>query len=606
MNLLKTCIHIDYYEFVLGISKKVIRYNKKTIDHKYNNFSKENNCFSRIENPKQDFLNFNFNYSKNFFLSEPRLPSFRFVDFIGIENYFKKISDILEFYINHTNNYKNPSVPHKNVIILSGPSGTGKTLFTNALAGEIGINLIDVKIEEFSSLKSKKILYEFKKYIKFRKCLLLIDNIDHFFDEDNFNSPNKKYQNLLSSLMFLKENFLDNHLLFIILENSKNIKTMLKKFDFSFNEIEFKIPSVDIRFQMIRNYSKKFFLNGDDDIFFLTRRTNGLVCKDIINVFIKASEHSYYRKTKRVLGGFYRKPRKDIIPILKELRPMDIDYAFDFFNYNFDKITTHNFSDVTWSEIGGLENTKKVISKFIIEPILYNNHIGSNFGQGNGILINGPPGCGKTMIAKAAAKESGANFSYIKGPEILDKFLGESEKAIRKIFLNAKENSPTIIFFDEFDSLALKRDSFHGDSNSGERIVNQLLSEIDNFNRKSKIFLIAATNRLDIIDKAFLRPGRFDHVLNVNYPSYREKISIFKTTIRKVEVLPGINSKLISYFFLRINFTGADISWIIKKATVQSKDDRIFYCQPFTSNKGLFINRNSKISLKNLVTDYVK
>jgi ribosome biogenesis ATPase len=222
--------------------------------------------------------------------------------------------------------------------------------------------------------------------------------------------------------------------------------------------------------------------------------------------------------------------------------------------------------DVTWEDIGALETVRGELQLAILEPIR-NSEKYTQLGltAPSGVLLYGPPGCGKTLLAKAIANDSGANFISVKGPELLNKFVGESERAVRQVFARAQASAPCVIFFDELDALAPKRSN---DSNnaSAERVVNQLLTEMDGVESRRNVFVIAATNRPDIIDPAMLRPGRLDKMLFVPLPNETERAIILKTCARKTPTHDNVDLSVIAK--KTEFFSGADLSQVVKEAAI--------------------------------------
>jgi ribosome biogenesis ATPase len=224
---------------------------------------------------------------------------------------------------------------------------------------------------------------------------------------------------------------------------------------------------------------------------------------------------------------------------------------------------------VTWENIGALEAIREELRMSIVEPIR-NPALFKLVGltAPAGVLLYGPPGCGKTLVAKAVSNESKANFISIKGPELLNKYVGESEKAIRNLFQRAKSSAPCIIFFDELDSLCPKRGSEN--NSASERVVNQLLTEMDGLEDRKQVFVIAATNRPDIIDPAMLRPGRLDKLLYVPLPDKEGRLSILCTHLKDKPTDNSINAKEIAYDQRCEGFSGADISALVREAATDA------------------------------------
>lgn len=225
--------------------------------------------------------------------------------------------------------------------------------------------------------------------------------------------------------------------------------------------------------------------------------------------------------------------------------------------------------NTTWNDVGALDQVRAELRMSIVEPIR-NPQIFKDVGLSApaGVLLYGPPGCGKTLVARAVSNESKANFISIKGPELLNKYVGESEKAVRSLFKRAKQSAPCVIFFDELDSLCPKRGSEN--NTSSERVVNQLLTEMDGLEERVGVFVIAATNRPDIIDPAMLRPGRLDKLLYVPLPNSDDRLQILKTCCKKVPLADDVDLVIIANSQLLEGFSGADLSALTREAQVNA------------------------------------
>merc|ERR1711966_356039 len=199
--------------------------------------------------------------------------------------------------------------------------------------------------------------------------------------------------------------------------------------------------------------------------------------------------------------------------------------------------------NIKWDDIGGLEETKRNLQEMILYPIDHPEKF-EKFGMqpSRGVLFYGPPGCGKTLLAKAVASECSANFMGIKGPELLTMWFGESESNVREVFDKARQSAPCVLFFDELDSIANQRGSSAGDAGgAADRVLNQLLTEMDGMNSKKTVFIIGATNRPDIIDTALMRPGRLDQLIYIPLPDDKSRISIFKANLRKSPIANDVD-----------------------------------------------------------------
>ncbi|CDF36155.1 unnamed protein product [Chondrus crispus] len=248
--------------------------------------------------------------------------------------------------------------------------------------------------------------------------------------------------------------------------------------------------------------------------------------------------------------------------------------------------------DVSWDNVGSLEAVREEMMMAVVEPIRRPEMFTSlGLNAPSGVLLYGPPGCGKTLLARAVAAESGANFISVKGPELLSKYVGDSELAVRKVFARARSSSPCVIFFDELDALAPRRGGKGGESGASERVVNMLLTEMDGFSERKQVFLVAATNRPDIIDPAMLRPGRLDKLVYVPLPDQRGRASILKTLIRNVKIAEDVDTEAVSASPKCEGFSGADLQSVIRTAGERALRERLKDEEIDGIGTGLFIRR---------------
>ena len=230
--------------------------------------------------------------------------------------------------------------------------------------------------------------------------------------------------------------------------------------------------------------------------------------------------------------------------------------------------------DIKWDDIGGLESAKQELQEAVEWPLKYPESF-EKFGvrPPRGVLIYGPPGTGKTLLAKAVANESDANFIAVKGPELLSKWVGESEKGVREVFRKARQTAPTVIFFDEIDSIASTRGGSSTDSGVTQRVVNQLLTEIDGLEELQDVAVIAATNRVDILDPALTRPGRFDRHVKVDDPDEKARLAIFKVHTTKMPLSEDVELEILAK--RTEGFVGADIEAVCREAVMLTLRDSL-------------------------------
>ena len=593
--------------------------NKKYVDLSKTKFLEMFPKIKFIKYLKENRLNFNENCilknenltkNKFSFLTQQKVTfgkngNYRFSDYAGMKNFLQYIQELIILPIINFRLYKEENLELSRGIILNGPPGCGKTFLVDVIGGELNLPIFYLFPHKLSNplsgINEKKIQKLFEMASKNSPSILFIDDIDILaLKRDNGSREHEK--KLFSQLLFSLDELKKNKRVCVIVLGATNFLDQLDdsirrpgRFD---KEINFKIPSVSTRLEIIKSLGTKFSFSFDTES--LALETKGYVSGDLFNLISIAASFTVSRLSKTLIASCYREKiqKKNHMFIISH---QDLIKAKKMFNPGLKKNGFSNSHDIFWSNIGALDQIKKVLSKYIIEPIRFPDRKMLNYSSGIGILLYGPPGCGKTLLINAAVKESGANFIFIKGPELLNKFLGESEKGIRLIFSRAKMLDPTIIFFDEFDSVASKREHSHEITNSAsnDRIVNQLLTEIDSIEKDKSIYFIGATNRPNSIDKALLRPGRIDKVLAVPYPNLEGKILILKTIFKKGNYLPYLNLNLF-VDSLKNNFTGADLNLAYKEASIDSIRTSVEYFLFKSSKKGIFIDRSMIIGTKNL------
>jgi SpoVK/Ycf46/Vps4 family AAA+-type ATPase len=319
-------------------------------------------------------------------------------------------------------------------------------------------------------------------------------------------------------------------------------------------EIHFGIPSQQQRAEILKVMIKDLKVKGDINVENLAKLTPGYVGADLHSLIKESANQSISR--------IMENPSLDLSTLFIEMQ--DFSKALEIVQPSSKREGFSTIPDTTWEDIGGLEDLREELYFSIVHAIS-NPEKYSSLGitSAAGILLCGPPGCGKTLLAKAVANESKANFIAVNGPELLNKYVGESEKAVRQLFQRARDSAPCVIFFDEIDSLCAARG---GDNQATERVVNQLLTELNGLQDRKQVFVIAATNRPDIIDPAILRPGRLDQVLFVLLPDTRQREAILKALMKKVPSQGVDVGKLAEE---TEGFSGADLAMVVREAAAQ-------------------------------------
>ncbi len=477
-------------------------------------------------------------------------------------------------------------------LLINGPQGTGKTTLATAICNEAELNFLKLSLYDpriYSSLNDGKMSTFLKSAKNSTPCAIILDDIDSFFSGESVTKENerKTLQNLLNFFDEIVD--LDIFVIGIVTKIEKLNSALMRSGRFE-TRLDMKIPDETER-ERILDHMIKDKAVGDLDLKELGIATAGFVASDLQSLLVKAAEaaiKNYLAEESDDCpseNGHHKKSQSE-----ENVRSMIIESndkqskqenghsepAFKIQQKHFEMavpqvmpiIKKEGFTSIpstTWSDIGALESLKTELDRLIIKPI-QNPDICSKFSirRQAGVLLYGPPGCGKTMLAKAVANACRANFIYVKGPELLSKYVGESEKAVRGLFERAKLSAPCLIFFDEIDGLCPKRGS---DGNQViERVVNQLLTEMNGVEELNQIYLIGATNRPDIIDRAILRPERLGVHLFVPLPNTDDQIDILRTILKKKPLDQTVDvEKLVKKFNLN-NFSGADLNALVEAA----------------------------------------
>merc|ERR1719266_2404843 len=343
-----------------------------------------------------------------------------------------------------------------------------------------------------------------------------------------------------------------------------SIDPALRRFGRFDREVDIGIPDAVGRLEILRIHTKNMRLADDLDLEQVAAETHGHVGADLAALCSEAA-------LQQIRG------KMDLIDLEEEtidaevmdslaVTNEDFRFALGASNPSALRETVVEVPNVTWNDIGGLESVKKELQELVQYPVEHPDKF-LKFGMqpSKGVLFYGPPGCGKTLLAKAIANECQANFISIKGPELLTMWFGESESNVRELFDKARGAAPCVLFFDELDSIARARGSSGGDAGgAGDRVINQILTEMDGINATKQIFVVGATNRPDILDPAIKRPGRLDQVIFVDLPDFPARISIFTASLRKSPLDPDVD---LAHLAEQTNgYSGADIGGIAKGA----------------------------------------
>ncbi len=497
------------------------------------------------------------------------IPRVTYEDIGGLGDEVKKVREMIELPLRHPELFERLGVEAPKGVLLHGPPGTGKTLLAKAVAGETNANFVSIGGPEIMSKfygESEERLREiFKQAEENAPTIIFIDEIDSIApkrDEVSGETERRVVAQLLALMDGLQAR---GKVVVIGATNRPNaLDPAIRRPGRFDREIEINIPNRDGRLEILQIHTRGMPLAKDVVLEKLADLTHGYAGADLSALCRESAMHSLRRILPDIDVEAEQIPievlnkinvtREDFFDALRELQPSALREVL------IERPNLH------WDDIGGLEDAKRELREAVEWPL----HYGAVFDHMHavppkGILLYGPPGTGKTMLAKAVATESEANFINVKGPEFLSKWVGESEKAVRETFRKARQASPCIIFMDEIDSIAPVRG---GDSDSHviERVISQLLTEMDGLEALNNVVVIAATNRPDMIDPALLRPGRFDRLVRIGPPDLEARRQILKVHTKERPLAADVNLDELAK--RTDGFTGADITAVVNEATM--------------------------------------
>ena len=487
-----------------------------------------------------------------------------------LEEVKARIREIVELPMRHPELFKHLGIEPPKGILLYGPPGCGKTLLAKALANEIGAYFIPINGPEIMSKfygESEQRLREiFEEAEKNAPAIIFIDEIDAIAPkrEEVVGEVEKR---VVAQLLTLMDGLKERGKIIVIGATNRvdAVDPALRRPGRFDREIEIPPPDKRARLEILKVHTRNVPLSEDVKLEEIAEITHGFTGADLA-ALVKEAAISALRR-------FLKEEKVDLnkpIPPekLKKLKVTKADFmdALRLVHPTLMREVLVEVPEVRWEDIGGLENVKQQLKEAVEWP-MKSPEVFEKMGirPPKGILLYGPPGCGKTLLAKAVATESGANFIAVKGPEILSKWVGESEKAIREIFRRARQVAPAVVFFDEIDSIAPAR-GFRHDSGVTDRIVNQLLAEMDGIQTLKNVVVIGATNRADIIDPALLRPGRFDRIIYVPPPDKKSRLEILKVHTRKVPLAEDVDLERLAT--LTEGYSGADLEALVREAVI--------------------------------------
>lgn len=490
-------------------------------------------------------------------------------DIGGLKEEVKKVREMIEIPLKRPELFERLGISPPKGVLMHGPPGTGKTLLAKAVANESDAHFIAINGPEIMSKyvggSEERLREFFEEAEENSPSIIFIDELDAIAPKREEVSGEVE-RRIVAQLLTLMDGLKARGQVVVIGATNRPdaLDGALRRPGRFDREIEIGVPDKDGRKEVLEIHTRGMPLDENVDLDELSEITHGFVGADLESLCkesamrvlrrvlpdIKADEEIPKETLKKMIVN-----KSDFKEALKEIQPSAL------------REVLVQVPDIKWENIGGLENAKTELKEAVEWPLKYPESF-EKFGvrPPRGVLLHGSPGTGKTLLAQAVANESDANFISVKGPELLSKWVGESEKGVREVFRKARQTAPTVIFFDEIDSIASTRSASSSDSGVTQRVVNQLLTEIDGLEELQDVSVIAATNRPDMLDAALLRPGRFDRLVKVDDPDEKGRMAIFKVHSKNMPLAEDVDIEKLAK--ISTGYVGADIEAVCREAAM--------------------------------------
>ena len=497
-------------------------------------------------------------------------PRITYDELGGLKNEVQKIREMVELPMRHPELFDKIGVEAPKGVLLYGPPGTGKTLLAKAVAGETNAHFTSLSGPEimgkYYGESEERIREIFTQAEENSPSIIFIDEIDSIAPKrDEVSGEVEK--RIVSQLLTLMDGMKSRGKVVVIAATNRpdSIDPALRRPGRFDREIEIGIPDDEGRFEILSIHTRGMPIDEKVDLKQISKTTHGFVGADLEVL----SKEAAMRSLRRILPEIDLDEDKISSEILQKIQITSEDFrdALKEVRPSALREVQVQIPNVSWDDVGGLDQLKEELREAVEWPIKHKEAFDYvDVETPKGILLHGPPGTGKTLIAKALAKMTESNFISIKGPELLSKWVGESEKGVREVFRKARQAAPCIIFLDEIDALVPRRGSGGSESHVTESVVSQILTEIDGLEELHNVLIIGATNRLDIVDDALLRPGRFDRIIEVPNPDIKGRRNIFEIHTKKKPLGSDVDiTKLVE---LTDGFSGAEIAAVANRAAI--------------------------------------
>ncbi len=500
------------------------------------------------------------------------VPRISYEDIGGLRNEVQKVREMIELPLRHPEIFERIGIEAPKGVLLYGPPGTGKTLLAKAVASETNANFYSIGgpeiMSKFHGESEERLREVFREAEQNAPSIIFIDEIDSIAPKREEVSGDVE-KRVVSQLLTLMDGLKSRGKLVVIgATNRPNaLDPALRRPGRFDREIEIGIPDDRGRLEILQIHTRGMPLTEDVNIESIAKVTHGFVGADLEAL----SKEAAMRSLRRILPEINMEQSKIPAETLNKIKVTNNDFqeALRDIQPSAMREVVVQRPNIHWDDIGGLQGVKEELAEAIEWPLKHADlFLEADVKSPKGILLYGPPGTGKTMIAKAVATTSEANFISVKGPELLSKWVGESEKGVREIFRKARQAAPCIVFFDELDAVAPRRGGSDGDSHVTERVISQMLTEMDGLEDLKGVVVIGATNRPDMIDEALLRPGRFDRLLEVPVPDREARMQIFQIHTRNKPLDRSVSlDKLVE---MTDGYTGADVAALVNAAAMSA------------------------------------
>eukprot|EP00066_Takifugu_rubripes_P020033 XP_011609299.1 PREDICTED: spermatogenesis-associated protein 5 [Takifugu rubripes] len=496
----------------------------------------------------------------------------------GLSSQLDVIRETIELPLKHPELFSNYGIPPPRGVLLYGPPGTGKTMIGRAIANEVGAHMTVINgpeiMSKFYGETEARLRQIFAEASQRQPAIVFIDELDALCPKRE-GAQNEVEKRVVASLLTLMDGIgSEGHSGQVLVLGATNRPHALDpalrrpgRFD---KELEVGVPSAAERADILQKQLRLAPCGASrEELTQLADAAHGYVGADLAAVCKEAGLHAL----RRAMGGSQQPSDKQLKGAVS-ITVQDLQWAMSAVKPSAMREVAVDVPQVRWSDVAGMEEVKLKLKQAVEWPLRHPEAF-TRMGilPPKGVLLYGPPGCSKTMIAKALANESGLNFLAIKGPELLSKYVGESERAVREVFRKARAVAPSIVFFDEIDALASERGSSSGSGGVGDRVLAQLLTEMDGVEQLRDVTVLAATNRPDMIDKALMRPGRLDRIIYVPLPDPPTRRQIFSLQFRHTPVDQDVS---LDHLVARTDkYSGAEITAVCREAALLALQDDI-------------------------------